>query len=156
MNKILKKIILFLLLILAISSIYNNLGYANKDKVTTPEVHCIWLPWCEDEKVWVPKENITINSKWNLVTRFLSNTVWTLIWYTTAIWVIAIMFSGFIYMTSGWDEEKANKAKKWITWILTWVIASLLAYTAINIIDNLEFKVSNEPWDWWWSSQPAK
>jgi uncharacterized PurR-regulated membrane protein YhhQ (DUF165 family) len=64
------------------------------------------------------------------------------------------MFSGFIYMTSGWDEEKANKAKRWITWILVWVIASLLAYTAINIIDNLVFDVNPDSKSWW-SEQPA-
>jgi hypothetical protein len=59
------------------------------------------------------------------------------------------MIAWWMYMTSAWDDEKANKARKWITWILTWVVASMLAFAVINMIDNLVINLD-------WNSPPIE
>ncbi|MCT4617479.1 MAG: hypothetical protein N4A38_04685 [Candidatus Gracilibacteria bacterium] len=95
-----------------------------------PEINCFGLPGCEITEG-------TDSSSTNKVTGFLGNLVSKLISYAIAIGVIAIMIAGGMYMTSAGDDEKANKARKWITWILTGVVASMLAFAVINMIDNL-------------------
>jgi len=127
-----------------------NKAWAEKNNAIknekVPEINCIWLPWCQDTDKNNPKSYNTVNApEWNFVTKYLSNFVSKSIWYVAAIWVIALMISWIFYVTSWGDEEKASKAKKWITWILTWVVISLLALTVITMIDNLKIKVSSDP-----------
>jgi hypothetical protein len=42
-----------------------------------------------------------------------------------------------MYLISAWEDEKANKAKKWIIYSLVWVFVSSSAWWIINLINNL-------------------
>ena len=48
--------------------------------------------------------------------------------------VIAIIYSGIMYMTAGGDQSKAEVAKKNLTWAILGLIIALLALVIINII----------------------
>jgi hypothetical protein len=48
------------------------------------------------------------------------------------------MIAWLFYIFSGWDEEKAKKAKMWIIWSLAWVVISVSAWWIINIINNFK------------------
>lgn len=93
-----------------------------------PEFNCKWLPWCEFwDQAW--DENVLID--------FLSWTIKTFIQYIAIIAVISVMISWIMYLVSWWEEEKINRAKKWIIWSLVWVILSISAWWIINFINQL-------------------
>ncbi len=56
--------------------------------------------------------------------------------YVAVIAVLAVMYGGIMYLLSGWEEEKTKKAKTIIIWALAWVFISVLAWSAINVINN--------------------
>jgi len=93
-----------------------------------PDVECSWLPGCTNGS----------STEWKkAVEGFLTEVVTKFIWYVAVVAVISIMFWWLMYMTSGWEEEKVNKAKKWIIWSLVWVLISVSAYGIINFVNNL-------------------
>ncbi len=51
--------------------------------------------------------------------------------------VIAIVYSGIMYMTAGSDQTKAENAKKNLTWTIIGVVVILLALFIINLIDQI-------------------
>ncbi len=51
--------------------------------------------------------------------------------------VIAIVYSGIMYMTAGSDQAKAENAKKNLTWAIIGVVVILLALFIINLIGRI-------------------
>ena len=92
-----------------------------------------WLPGCDS---WDDR---------GVVEWFVSNTIAELIKYVAVVAVISLMISGIMYLVSGSEEEKVNKAKKWIIWSLVWVFLSISAWSIISILNNINIF-------WWWSS----
>jgi hypothetical protein len=43
-----------------------------------------------------------------------------------------------MYLLSSWEEEKANKAKKWIIYSLIGVFISVSAWWIINLLNNIK------------------
>lgn len=122
-----KKIFLFLLLLIPFSL---NLIEAS----TAPSVNCIWLPGCLDDDMWNPKPvNIENNVAWD----FMVWVVKEFIKYIAVIAVISVMISWIMYLVSWGEEEKINRAKKWIIWSLVGVILSISAWGIINFINQL-------------------
>lgn len=48
--------------------------------------------------------------------------------------VVAILYSGFLYITAGSDQTKAENAKKNLIWAITGVVIVLLALVIVNWI----------------------
>jgi hypothetical protein len=46
------------------------------------------------------------------------------------------MISGVMYILSGGEEEKVNKAKNWIIWSLVWVLISMSSWFLVSIIND--------------------
>ncbi|MDD3646682.1 MAG: pilin [Candidatus Gracilibacteria bacterium] len=122
-----KKIFLFLLLLIPFSL---NLIEAS----TAPSVNCIGLPGCLDDDMGNPKP---VNIENNVAGDFMVGVVKEFIKYIAVIAVISVMISGIMYLVSGGEEEKINRAKKWIIWSLVGVILSISAWGIINFINQL-------------------
>ncbi|MFA6493384.1 MAG: pilin [Patescibacteria group bacterium] len=50
--------------------------------------------------------------------------------------VVAIIYSGIIYITAGADEAKAENAKKNLVWAITGIVVILLSLVLINWISS--------------------
>jgi hypothetical protein len=59
-----------------------------------------------------------ISDKNNNSAEFVVNIISTMLQYVTVVAVITLMISGVMYILSGGEEEKVNKAKNWIIWSL--------------------------------------
>ncbi len=107
----------------------------SQDIFAAPSVNCIGLPWCADTNIWEPK---AVNNVWdNIAWRFLGGIIAEAIKYVAIIAVISLMLSGIMYLVSWGEEEKVNRAKKWIMWSLVWVLLSITAYSIIWFINRL-------------------
>lgn len=100
---------------------------------SSPSVTCAWLPWCQSDAL----NNSWDSNDWTLAVNVLSNFIWEFIQIVAVFAVFALIFSWIFYLISSWDEEKANKAKKWIIWSLVGVFLSILAWWIINFINNI-------------------
>lgn len=87
-----------------------------------PTIVCDWLPWCNAD-----------DSSGALI--FIWNLIAELIKYVAVVAVIALIFAGFMYIFSAWEEEKTKKARKWILWSLVAVFISISWYFLINLIN---------------------
>lgn len=126
-----KKVLILITLFFWIFSL-NNVFADN-----VPSVNCIWLPWCVDSDIKKPSGADISNNLWSKV---ISSIIWETIQFVAVIAVIALILSAFMYLLSWWDEEKAKKAKSWVTWSLVWVILSISAWGIINMLNNLIIK----------------
>jgi hypothetical protein len=59
-----------------------------------------------------------ISDKNNNSAEFVVNIISTMLQYVTVVAVITLMISGVMYILSGGEEEKVNKAKNWSIWSL--------------------------------------
>jgi len=82
------------------------------------------LPW--DNKI---ASDIVGKVWWTFISEMIQ--------YVAVIAVISLMVSGIMYLTSGWQEEKVNKAKSWVIYSLVWVLLSISAWTIIKILNEL-------------------
>lgn len=123
-----KKIIL--ILVFSFFTIFLNLDISYWSSV--PEVNCIWLPGCVDNDMKNPG---TPNISNNIVAKFTVNLIWEFIQIVAVVAVFALIFSWVMYLISAWEEEKANKAKKWIIWSLVWVFLSISAWGIISFLN---------------------
>jgi len=108
-----------------------------------PEINCIWLPGCVDNKIMQPG---TPNISNNIWAKFMTNAIWEFIQIVAVFAVFALIFSWILYLLSSWEEEKANKAKKWIIWSLVWVLLSISSWWIINFLNNVKI---NNSWSSW-------
>lgn len=54
-----------------------------------------------------------------------------------SIAIFALIVGGVMYMTSSGDEQKANSAKKVITWTIIGTVLILASYAIIVVIDEI-------------------
>lgn len=94
---------------------------------SAPSLDCYSLPWCK-------------SSWWSWVDSFIINFLDKFIQLVAVIAVFSLIFSWILYMLSSGEEEKANRAKKWIIWSLVWVLLSTLSFSIILLINNISFK----------------
>ncbi|MCP4523373.1 MAG: hypothetical protein GY828_04075 [Candidatus Gracilibacteria bacterium] len=99
-----------------------------------PKIHCEGIPGCEggDNGTKVSDEN-------NSAAIFLVKVVSTVMKYVSVIAVLSLMMSGVLYLFSSGEEEKTEKAKKWIIWSLVGVLVSMSAWMLVNIVLNFTF-----------------
>lgn len=115
---------------------WNFLLLISKVFATAPGVNCIWLPGCKNTTITTPDSASNLTE--NVALTWIWNIIWLLIQYVAVIAVISLMIAWLFYIFSGWDEEKAKKAKMWIIWSLAWVVISVSAWWIINIINNFK------------------
>jgi len=131
-----KKWLITLLLMFSISF---SLWFAHAEWETSksilPKVNCYWLPGCVDKKIEAPTPPSRTK---NLGMEVVTNVIWTAIQYVAVFAVLALIWSGIMYLVSWWEEEKVKKAKSWITWSLVWVLLSTTAWWIINMINHLK------------------
>lgn len=107
-----------------------NVFAAGKD---APTINCYGLPGCVDKKIEAPTDpNIDKNNTAIYIVEIIS----TMLQYVTVVAVITLMISGVMYLLSGWEEEKVNKAKNWIIWSLVWVLISMSSWFLVSIIND--------------------
>lgn len=123
-----KKIIVLLFIMFTFLSV--NISYS-----ATPDVNCAWLPWCANSTSITTPSKVNIAN--NIWAKFMSKFIWEFIQIVAVFAVFALIFSGIMYLLSAWEEEKANKAKKWIIWSLVWVFVSISAWWIINFLNNI-------------------
>ena len=120
----LKKIFITIMLLF-----FSSYAYA-----AAPSVNCVWLPGCVDSNIMNPTSPRISDNIWIML---ISNIIWEVIQYIAVIAVIALIISGIMYLISGWEEDKAKKAKNWIIWSLVWVLVSISAWWIINVLNNI-------------------
>ena len=104
-----------------------------------PTINCYGLPGCPDAK-WQPSApNITENS----FTEAIAEIIAYVMPYVAVLAVLAVMISWVMYLLSAGDEDKVNRAKKWIIWSLLWVLLSISSWFIIATLWNLNFNSSN-------------
>lgn len=83
--------------------------------------------------ITLPGTNIT--GAENLVTTVIT---W-LLGLAGALAVVAIVYSGIMYMMAGGDAEKATTARKNLLWAILGVIIIVLSYSVVAFINQLLF-----------------
>ena len=91
-------------------------------KSEAPTIKAWWLPG---------------NSGEGNMEKFLVNFTDFFIWIIAVIAVLALIISWIMYMLSGWEPEKAKKAKSWIIWALIWVLLSAMSFTIIRLLNTI-------------------
>ncbi|MDD3793186.1 MAG: pilin [Candidatus Gracilibacteria bacterium] len=125
---------IFLLFVFLFSFSYQNLTFSAE-----PEINCVGLPGCVDTNIQKPGTPDISN---NIGARFMSNIIGEFIQIVAVFAVFALIFSGVLYLLSSGDEEKANKAKKWIIWSLVGVLLSISSWGIINFLNNIRINNS--------------
>lgn len=109
---------------------------------SSPRINCYGLPWCPDGNKAVPSApNVSDNS----FTQAIVDTISFVMPYVAIFAIIAVMISWVMYLLSAGDEDKVNRAKKWIIWSLLWVLLSISSWYIISTLGQLSFKSSNSP-----------
>ncbi len=98
---------------------------ASCNRYNWPEIECGWLPSCG------------AGQSRNVID-YISNFVATIIEYVAVMAVISVMLSGIMYIISSGEEEKVNRAKKWIIWSLVGVFMSVIAWWIVNALNNVD------------------
>lgn len=101
-----------------------------------PGVVCNWLPWCETQSAWSTKW-FTKNKDFYV---FIWNIISEMIKYVAVISLFSLVISWILYITSFWADDKATKAKKWITRSLVWVLISTSSWMLINLVNSFSIK----------------
>ena len=132
MAQLRKKIFIFVLLVFCFW--WLNLTNISYWAAKVPKVICVWLPWCDKWKDWNLTELKTNKAE---VIAPLQKLISEAIKYVSILAVLALMWSGIMYLVSIWEEEKTKKAKTWIMWSLISVILSVSAFSIISLINKL-------------------
>jgi hypothetical protein len=74
-------------------------------------------------------ENINANSIVEDVIKFVTT-------FLASLAILVIVISGIMYMVSGGDQQKAETAKKMLTYAVIGLVVALLAYAIVVIIGN--------------------
>lgn len=75
--------------------------------------------------------------------RFVINILDWIIGAATLVCVVMLVYSGYMYMTAGGDEQKVQTAQKTITGSLIGLAVSLLSLVIVNFV--LETFLGNQP-----------
>jgi hypothetical protein len=81
-------------------------------------------------------------TKWGLA-EILQTTVQYFLSFVTFIAVGYGIYGGFLYLTSGWEEEKTKKAKAIFKQVAIGLIVIFLAYSVVNFVYTSLDTVSN-------------
>lgn len=57
--------------------------------------------------------------------------------YLWVFWFIALVYAGFLYVTSAANEENTDKAKNIIIYVILWIILVFLSYSIVSLFFNI-------------------
>lgn len=78
-------------------------------------------------------KDITLpGSKFDDIPSLIQGIITWLLGFAGAFAVIALVYSGIMYITAGADQTKAETAKKNLVWAITGIVVILLAYAIIR------------------------
>jgi len=82
-------------------------------------------------------DNDAIFSSWEDILNFFNNlaTIIAQFFWTAAI--IAAIWSGFLFLTAGGNEEKTGKARKMLQYTVIAIVIGLLAFGLPSLIKNI-------------------
>jgi len=82
-------------------------------------------------------ENDAIFKSWEDILNFFNNlaNIIARFFWTTAI--IAAIWSGFLFLTAGGNEEKVGKAKKMLQYVVIAIVIGLLAFGLPSLIKDI-------------------
>jgi len=82
-------------------------------------------------------ENDAIFKSWEDILNFFNNlaTIIARFFWTAAI--IAAIWSGFLFLTAGGNEEKVGKAKKMLQYVVIAIVIGLLAFGLPSLIKDI-------------------
>ncbi len=90
--------------------------------------------WWDDclisTEIWSPTPNHCMNREFD-TSVFLTTAIKVIIFlngFVALVTVVMIIYAGFLLLTGGWDEEKSEKSKKIITYIIIGVLIILFSY----------------------------
>ena len=84
----------------------------------------------------LPKDVSSFTQRANFVPYILQHFIALLFFIVILLGLFYMIFSGFQWMTSGGDEEKAKKAQASITYTIVGMAVAFLAFLIINLIGN--------------------
>ena len=134
------------ILILLIISLFPLVTFADK----WPWINCYWLPGCKISTQWKNdyETDKEVSFSWWVV--YLTNVISDGIKYTAVFSVLAIIMSGIYFVSSAWNEDKAKRAKKLVTWSIIWVLISTSAWSMVSILNKFKFgdSTANQTSSW--------
>ena len=77
------------------------------------------------------------DSRFNNLTEVIFGAISWLLIFSGSLAVIAIIWSGIMYITAGGDAEKAVTARKNLTWAIIGVIVLVLSYFIVNEVNRI-------------------
>ncbi len=80
-----------------------------------------------------PKHNTIFTDVPTFATAVL-RTIWP---YAGSLAVLAVIYSGFMYITAGGDSDQAEKAKKNLTWAIIGVVLVASSVLIVSWVDNV-------------------
>jgi len=82
-------------------------------------------------------DNDAIFSSWEDILKFFNNlaTIIAQFFWTAAI--VAAIWSGFLFLTAGGNEEKTGKARKMLQYTVIAIVIGLLAFGLPSLIKNI-------------------
>ena len=89
--------------------------------------------------------NEDINIAWSTTIQWDENTIFELIqqvnlYLRFAIWAICMwvfVYSGFMLISSSWNEDQSKKANNMLVGASVWIVVAIVSYTAVRLLINL-------------------
>lgn len=97
-------------------------------------IYCSWDKDCGLEK-WIEKTKV-INSieKDADAASYAQRVVVYVLWFLFFVTVLIIIWAGAVILTSAWNDDKIEKAKKIIMNCIIWIIVIFLAYPITSFV----------------------
>jgi len=115
--------ILFLTSILFISSLTSVLTYKVDLPSTQPDSRINETTISSDNKEYYKD-----------ISKKVNDFLWFILWTVS---FAAVVYAGFLLMSSNWSDEDLKKANKILTWWLIWIFVSLLSYIIVKLLIGL-------------------
>lgn len=148
-----KKIFTYFIFILLGFFIYTNNIFANTNTITISNqtntsskifwddlkpLYCPNPSDCSLDK-WINEASWKISgieTKWTAA-EYVQKVIKYILWFIFFISVIIIIFAWAMILTSAWNDDRVEKAKKTIIYCIIWIMVIALAYPITDFVVNL-------------------
>lgn len=96
-------------------------------------VFCWWENWLQAVKENLPENIIRSESLIEVVMWYTS----FFLPYAGLFAFLALVYAGFLYVTSPINEDWAKKAKTILNWVILWIILIFLSYSIVALFINI-------------------
>lgn len=119
------KIFIFLI----ISTVFSNTFVYAEDLIIQSEI----IPWNWSEtiiKVWWDTWTDLIDNIFNTIISYI-------FWLTALVAVAVFIYIGYLFITSGWNEEQSKKAWKTLLYAIIWIAVISLSWGIVKLITTI-------------------